>query len=75
MKVTTCCGCNKKPDEIEEYINCGVENNCTPISFVFHEEGTYNSETGEFCCTSCYRQFGCPTSPQGWRAGDAIRKT
>lgn len=40
--------------------------------WVREEEGTYNAETGEFACDSCYISLGMPSSPMGWKAGDPI---
>jgi CYTH domain-containing protein len=56
-----CKGCNKKPDEISEY-NEMVEagDYKTAEEAVRCEEGTFNSKTGAFYCTSCYIEAGCP---------------
>lgn len=63
-----CVGCNKKPSEIEEYIEAAKECKITPNDYCRTEEGTYNSENGHFLCTSCYIEAGMPSSPQGWIA-------
>ena len=55
-----CKGCGKKPSELEEYISAAQDNNMTPDDYVVQEEGTYNHNTGEFWCTSCYVKAGCP---------------
>lgn len=55
-----CCYCGKKPEEIEEYIAYAKDDECTPLEFVVNNEGTYNSETGEFACTHCYIEHGMP---------------
>lgn len=68
MDPTTCIGCDKKPEEIDEYVQCGKQNNMTPAQFVRTEEGTFNRRTGDFCCTSCYIKLGQPSSPFGWKA-------
>lgn len=63
-----CVGCNKHPDEIEEYTDPEVIGDDTPDDYVRAEEGTYNRENGHFLCTDCYVQAGMPSSPRGWVA-------
>lgn len=63
-----CIGCNKKPEEIEEFIELAKEMNVTPDEAVRREEGTYNHANGHFTCTDCYIEIGMPTSPEGWVA-------
>lgn len=58
-----CTGCNKHPDEIDEYIEGAADNETTPDEFVIDEEGTYNSANGHFLCTSCYIEAGMPSVP------------
>ena len=62
-----CIGCNKKPSELEEYIEC-CDIGETPDDYVRKEEGTYNRLNGHFVCSMCYIKIGCPSSPTGWRA-------
>jgi len=57
-----CIGCNRRPEEIEEYIEAGQNFEMTPDDYVRQEEGTYNRENGHFLCTVCYVDAGCPTS-------------
>jgi len=69
MTITPICiGCNKTPEEIEEYILIAEEEKMTPTEFVRQEEGTYNRENGHFVCTKCYLEMGMPSSPKGWVA-------
>lgn len=63
-----CTGCNKRPTEIEEYIEMGEVEDMTPDDYVWQEEGTLNHTNGHFLCTSCYMDAGMPSSPQGWIA-------
>ena len=57
----TCIGCNKKPDEIDEYIEAAAEEDMTPEQYVKEEEGTLNGfEKGRFYCTDCYIKAGMP---------------
>ena len=63
-----CSGCNKKPDELEEYIELAKEEGMTPNQYVKEEEGTYNKRNGHFLCTDCYIDAGMPSSPTGWIA-------
>ena len=66
--ILQCIGCNKKPDEIEEYIEAAADEGITPDQYVRSEEGTLNRENGHFACTSCYIAMGMPSSPRGWVA-------
>lgn len=63
-----CVGCNKKPEEIQEYIDMGKVENMTPSQYVWEEEGTLNKENGHFICTKCYVRIGMPSSSRGWVA-------
>lgn len=70
IPIPFCTGCNKRGDEIYEYIDAanefeeGMDVNC----YIREEEGTYNRETGHFLCTDCYVKQGMPSSPSGWVA-------
>ncbi len=66
--IPICIGCNKTPNEIEEYIEMAIEEETTPDEYVKREEGTYNRKNGHFACTSCYCNMGMPSSPKGWIA-------
>ena len=61
-----CIGCDKSPEDIEEYKEIGKEAKMTPTEFVKECEGTYNAKNGHFLCTSCYFKNGMPSSPDGW---------
>jgi hypothetical protein len=63
-----CIGCNKKPAELDEYVECADDEGCTPDEYVRSEEGTFNRENGHFLCTDCYIKAGMPASPTGWIA-------
>jgi hypothetical protein len=63
-----CIGCNKKPHEIEEYIEAATDMDMTPERYVILEEGTFNRKNGHFYCTDCYVDIGMPSSPRGWVA-------
>jgi hypothetical protein len=58
--VPMCVGCQREPDEIEEYVEMADVEDTTPIEFVRSDEGTYNRENGHFWCTSCYIKAGQP---------------
>lgn len=62
-----CIGCNKRPNEIQEYIELAEECHLTPDEFVESEEGTYNPVNGHFTCTNCYFEMGMPSNhyPEG----------
>lgn len=66
--VPVCTGCNKTPNQIDEYVDAGMEEFMTPNQYVREEEGTYNKTNGHFLCTSCYIDAGCPSSNTGWVA-------
>ena len=55
-----CKECGKHPDDIEEYQAYEDHNCISAVEFVQTGEGTYNSGTGFFWCTSCYINIGMP---------------
>jgi nitrate reductase cytochrome c-type subunit len=62
---TTCIGCHKTPEEIEEYIQYSKGTGLTPSQFVIANEGTYNCyEKERFYCTICYVKAGMPLRPR-----------
>lgn len=63
-----CTGCNKHPDQLEEYVEAARDEDMTPNEYVMSEEGTYNRANGHFLCTPCYAKAGMPSSPRGWTA-------
>jgi hypothetical protein len=58
-----CMGCQKRPEEIEEYTDKELLGGMTPDDYVRCEEGTYNHENGHFLCTHCYIKAGQPSRP------------
>lgn len=62
-----CMGCQKHPDELEEYVVAAADYSTSPDDYVAREEGTYNPENAHFLCTDCYVEAGQPSSPTGWR--------
>jgi hypothetical protein len=63
-----CTGCDKTPEEIDEYVICAKEDGMTPTEWVRREEGTLNPANGHFLCTDCYIRAGMPSTPYGWVA-------
>jgi hypothetical protein len=63
-----CVGCNKTPNQLDEYIEAARDEGMEPDDYVRKEEGTYNRENGHFLCTDCYVRAGMPSSPRGWVA-------
>lgn len=61
-----CVGCNKTPNQLDEYIGYAEDAGMTPDEYVWEEEGTLNTDSGSFFCTSCYIKAGCPSTPKGW---------
>lgn len=57
--IIKCKCCGKRPDEIEEYIDCAREEKMTPDKLA-QTDGTFNKITGQFLCTSCYINVGMP---------------
>ena len=58
-----CTGCNRTPDQIQEYIEAAKEKRQDPADYVKEEEGTYNIANGHFLCTACYAAAGMPSLP------------
>lgn len=56
-------GCNKKADELDEYIESAKEEEMSVNDYVKTEEGTYNHANGHFLCTDCYIKAGMPSKP------------
>lgn len=60
-KEIKCKCCGKKPNEISEYVEMVEDGDYkTAEEAAIDDEGTYNSETGLFYCTSCYIEIGMP---------------
>ena len=58
-----CRGCNKTPDEIDEYVyRAKIEHEYFKDAddVVIQDEGTYNPGTNSFYCTDCYVKAGMP---------------
>jgi hypothetical protein len=69
MKKPICTGCNRHPEQIEEYLPMAVMEKMTADEIVIATDGTYNAENGHFLCTECYIKAGCPSGPgRGWKA-------
>lgn len=68
-----CTGCNKRPEELEDFADWEDEGYESSDDMCRQEEGTYNPENGHFLCTPCYIKAGMPanhyTGPgSGWVA-------
>ena len=63
-----CFECQRFPVELPEYVDAAEDCGMEPDEYVREEEGTFNPESGNFCCTECYVKIGMPSSPNGWRA-------
>ena len=55
-----CARCNRRPNEIPEYVEAARMEQETPDEFVSLEEGTFNPLTGRFWCSDCYIKLGQP---------------
>ncbi len=68
--IPLCIGCDKHPDQIEEFIEAAKEEYITADEYVRTEEGTYNPANGHFLCTDCYIDAGMPSRdyPSKWIA-------
>lgn len=60
--------CQRKPNQIYEYVDAAADAGLTPDDYVKQYEGTYNSANGHFACTACYIALGMPSSRTGWKA-------
>lgn len=59
-----CIGCNKRPEELSEYVEAAKEEKMDPTDYVIIDEGTFNKfEKNKFYCTSCYIKAGMPLNP------------
>lgn len=63
-----CTGCNRRPAEIDVYIELAAVEETTPDEWVRREEGTLNPRNGHFLCDPCYVKAGMPVGPHGWVA-------
>jgi hypothetical protein len=63
--------CNRVASDIPDLVAQASYENETPNDAAM-QDGTYNPETNEFCCDTCYVSLGAPTAPGGWKAGDPI---
>lgn len=63
-----CIGCNKTPEQIEEYWPEFTGEEMNAEDYVWDQEGTLNRANGHFMCTPCYIAAGQPSGPQGWVA-------
>ena len=61
-----CKGCGLNPQELDEYIVAGAEENMSAVDYVLNFEGTLNPENNHFLCTPCYIDAGMPSSANGW---------
>lgn len=59
-----CPFCNRKPNEIPEYVDAANHNEMSPHEYVRMDEGTYHLETDLFCCTDCYIKVGLPLNTE-----------
>ena len=55
-----CPYCDRQPKDIGEYVSGAAEYGVSPDTYVLLHEGTYDSKTDLFCCTSCYIKIGMP---------------
>jgi hypothetical protein len=49
-----CPFCNRKPNQISEYVQQANKEEMSPHEYVRMDEGTYHLQTDLFCCTGCY---------------------
>lgn len=63
-----CVGCERVPEQINEYSEVMTGEEVSPDDYVWKEEGTLNTSNGHFLCTSCYIKAGQPSTKRGWTA-------
>lgn len=61
-------------DDNGEFVRYDEAKLISADEWVRENEGTYNAETDEFCCTPCYIRIGMPSRDiydplGGWKAG------
>ena len=69
-----CFYCNRRPEEIEEYITSGKEFNETP-EHLAGRDPTYNPKIDKFACTPCWIEINIPMVGKNngfWRAGESV---
>lgn len=59
-----CPYCNRKPDEIPEYVQQAMVEEMSAEAYVRMDEGTYHPTTDLFCCTDCYIKVGMPLNAE-----------
>lgn len=62
-RIVTCMGCNKRPEQLNEYKMEARINDVTPTQFVIEHEpmGCWGPRTeNKFYCTNCYVKAGMP---------------
>lgn len=57
-----CTGCNKTPEELEDFEDWAEQGYVSPDHFCKEEEGTYNHANGHFLCMTCYIEQGMPAN-------------
>lgn len=63
--------CKQSASQIEDVILGARAEGMTPAEYA-QEDGTFNEQTGEFACLSCYIDLGMPASAAGWKAGQPV---
>lgn len=61
-----CVGCARYPEEIDIYVELGLEEGQSATEYVLDGEGTLNLTNGHFLCDGCYVRNGMPSSDRGW---------
>ena len=59
-----CPYCNRKPNEIPEYVEQANKLEMSPNEYVRMDEGTYHVQTDLFCCSDCYFSQGMPLNTE-----------
>ena len=66
-----CFRCKRNPEEINDYQDLVATGEYETAREAAEDDGTYNDETGHFCCIDCYIAIGTPSLPVelgGWKA-------
>lgn len=69
-----CVICNRKPDQIEEYVELGHRLKMAPSIALEQEDATYDPETNFFCCGECFENIGSPTRSQLFKLYQKTKK-
>lgn len=63
--------CQRDASQIDEIVMGAADEGVSPAEYAA-QDGTFNQQSGEFACLSCYIRLGMPSSAAGWKAGQPV---